>query len=123
MISRRHLMASAGVAVVVASPIVARAHVLAKRPVIGFLSFAAWGDHRYDLDGFREGLRHHNQVEGRTLAIEERYADGNVERSDRLIDDLIQRDVAVFVTPGPSAARAIRGHTTRHPVVAVGWRR
>jgi putative ABC transport system substrate-binding protein len=119
MINRRSFVAAAG-AVAVAPPMAASAKALAKRPVVGFLSLASWDDHRDDRDGFREGLREYGQVEGRTLTIEERYADGKMERSGHLINDLIQRDVAVFVTPGPSAARAICSLTTRIPVVAVG---
>src|SRR6476619_6259311 len=97
MISRRGFVAAAG-AVVVAPPMVAAGQALAKPPVVGFLSFAAWEDHTYDRDGFRKGLKEHSHIEDRTVTIEERYAEGKVGRAADLIDDIISREVAVFVT-------------------------
>jgi ABC-type uncharacterized transport system substrate-binding protein len=115
-VKRREFIALVGGAA--ACPLAARAQQPAV-PVIGFLSFAALGNHKNDLEGFRQGLRENNHTEGRTLVIEERYADGKVERSLELITDLVQRNVTMFVTPGPSAALAIRRQTTRVPVVSV----
>ena len=56
---------------------------------------------------------------GQTIRIEERYADGDRKRAPELLDDLVRHGVALIVTPGPSAARAVRRLAPQMPVIAV----
>jgi putative ABC transport system substrate-binding protein len=97
----------------------AGAQTPANLPVIGVLALATHESHGHELASFRQGIRDQGQVEGRTFLIEDRYADGDPAGSPGLVRDLLQRQVAVFVTFGPNAARTIRRIAPSAPVVAV----
>jgi putative ABC transport system substrate-binding protein len=64
-----------------------------------------------------KGLRAHGYVEGQNLAIEYRSADGKAERFDRLVADLLSRNVDVIVTRGTPAAIAAKNAPGNIPVV------
>ena len=87
-------------------------------PVIGVLS-AEWPDPFTDrLRVFRDGLRETGYVEGRNLAIEYRWAEGQNDRLPALAAELIRRQVSVIVTAGSTpAALAARNATTTIPIV------
>jgi putative ABC transport system substrate-binding protein len=87
-------------------------------PVIGVLS-AEWPDPFTDrLRVFRDGLRETGYVEGRNLAIEYRWAEGQNDRLPALAAELIRRQVSVIVTAGSTpAALAARKATTTIPIV------
>jgi putative tryptophan/tyrosine transport system substrate-binding protein len=118
MISRRGLFLAATGACVAPSR-GTRAQHRPKLPTVGVLSLASRDSHLSDLRSFREGLRELDYIEGRNIFVEEVYADGDVRRLPGLLDELLRRGAAVLVTPGPSAARAIRRLAPRTPVVAV----
>lgn len=82
---------------------------------IGWLSAAA----HPMLEPFRQGLRDLGYVEGQNLLIEQRYADGKVERLGFLADELVRLPVDVLMVSGRVAAHAVRGHAGRVPVVFV----
>ena len=52
------------------------------------------------VDSFREGLRELGYEEGRNIAIEYRWADGQYERFAALVTELIAAKVDVIVTAG-----------------------
>ena len=81
-------------------PIVARAQPA--MPVIGFLSSLAHTDLGLVIPGFHEGLNGAGFVEGRNIAIEYRWAEGDYRRLPALADDLVKQKVAVIAA---SAAR------------------
>jgi putative tryptophan/tyrosine transport system substrate-binding protein len=56
-------------------------------------------------------------VEGRTVAIEWRTADGNQERLDDLVADLVKRKVDVLVVESTVVALAAKRATTTIPIV------
>lgn len=113
MISRRTLVAALS-STVAAWPLAARAQP--KRiPVIGYLSFAV---SQPTLASFREGLGEKGYVEGKNVALEYRFADGNYERLPALAAELAARRVDVIeVAAGPVGLRAARQATTTVPVV------
>ena len=86
--------------------------------MVGFLALANRHAHVADLAGLRAGLREAGFVEGHTIAIEERYCDGNPGRIVGFVEDLVKIGVQVFLVPGPAAARAVHKRTDT-PVVAV----
>ena len=78
-----------------------------KMPVIGFLSGAS--PDSFDIAPFRQGLNQAGYVEGRSVAIEYRWAQGQFNRLPGLAADLVGRQVEVIATvtlPGAMAAKA-----------------
>ena len=96
-----------------------------RRPRIGFLSLAApIGSPTNPIGAglnaaFVEGLRDLGYVEGRTLAIEWRYAEFKPERLPALAADLVRLGVDVIVVGGPAGIQAARDATREIPVVMV----
>jgi ABC-type uncharacterized transport system substrate-binding protein len=98
-------------------PLAARAQRPAT-PVIGFLRRGSPESVAHLLIAFRAGLREEGFVEGQNVAIEYRWTEGQDERSPTLVDDLVQRQVAVIVTPGSTAlAFAAKAATKTIPIV------
>ena len=86
------------------------------RPLrIGWLSMAP---HPF-ISSFRAGLRDLGYVEGQSVVIDERYAEGQPDRLPGLVRELIARRVDVFVTSGGAAALAAKDTTTTVPIVAI----
>ena len=101
----------------VAWPLVARAQQPAM-PVVGFLGTASAGPFAHLLAGFRRGLQETGFVEGRHVAIEYRWAEGQYDRVPALAADLVRRQVAVIVTVGgETSAAAAKAATAAIPIV------
>jgi putative ABC transport system substrate-binding protein len=70
------------------------------------------------LDAFRQGLRELGWIENQNVAIEYRWADGNLERLPFLASDLLKAKLDVIVVAGGPAVRAARQATRTVPIVA-----
>jgi putative ABC transport system substrate-binding protein len=91
----------------------------ATMPRIGFLGVAtptAWGPR---LDAFRAGLRDLGYVEGKNIAIEFRFAEGQFDRLPGLADELVRLKVDVLVTHSAVGALAAKQVTATNPIPVV----
>ena len=97
-----------------AAPLAADAQETRKVPRIGFLVFTS-SESRYR--GFQQGLRELGYVEGQSIVIEFRSADGSPERLSVLADELVRLPVDVIVAGSASGATASKRATSTIPIV------
>jgi putative ABC transport system substrate-binding protein len=82
---------------------------------VGYLSLASGPSPR--SEALRQGLRELGYVPGQNIAIEDRWADGNLERARAAAADLARLNVEVIVTGGPQATGAAKEATATIPIV------
>jgi ABC-type uncharacterized transport system substrate-binding protein len=101
----------------VAYPFAARAQQPASGPLIGILSPLSQGAAARNVAEFRTTLRDLGYVEGRTVTLEIRYADGVPERLPQLAAELAALKPGVIVAGSYSGAVAARNVTRTIPLV------
>ena len=92
----------------------------ARIPRIGFLE--PLGRDYPGYLAFLQGMRELGYVEGKSIAIEARFAEGGLERLPALAEELVKFKLDVIVTQSTPGVRAVRQATTTTPIVmlAVG---
>jgi putative ABC transport system substrate-binding protein len=98
-------------------PSVSEAQQPAKIPRIGYLAGASRSAIAFRIEAFRQGLRELGYVEGKNIAIEYRYSEGNFLRQKKLAAELAHLNVDVIVTSGPASTRAAKEATPTLPIV------
>jgi putative tryptophan/tyrosine transport system substrate-binding protein len=86
-------------------------------PVIGFLGSDSSELYMDRLIALRRGLKEAGYVEGRNVAIEYRWAEGQNNRLQALAAELVARQVTVMATSTVPAALALKAATTTIPIV------
>jgi putative ABC transport system substrate-binding protein len=86
-------------------------------PVVGFLRNTRPEDSVDLVGAFRQGLTETGYVEGRNVAIEYRWTEGQNDRLPAMAADLIQRQVAVIVAGGNDVIVAAKSATATIPIV------
>jgi putative ABC transport system substrate-binding protein len=87
-------------------------------PVIGYLNAGSVDSHIQQLRFFRQGLNEAGFVEGRNVAIEFRWAEGQYERLQTMATELVQRRVSVIAATGSTAsALAAKAASTEIPII------
>lgn len=97
-------------------PIAVRAQQAAM-PVIGFIDPTSLDKYAPFVEAFRKGLGEAGFIEGRNVAIEFRWAEGQYARLPGMAAELVQHKVAVIVATGITAARAAKAATSTTPIV------
>jgi putative ABC transport system substrate-binding protein len=89
-------------------------------PVIGFLSSASPNAYAGRVTAFRKGLNESGYIDGRDVAIEFRWAQGQYDRLPVFAADLVRQNVAVIVSSGGDvAALSAKAATSSIPIVTV----
>lgn len=99
------------------SPIVSLAQQPGKLPRIGVLIPGSKAGFALRTEALLQGLRDLGYVQGQTIAIEWRWADGKVEELPRLAAELVGAGVDVIVTGSTPATRALKNATRTIPIV------
>src|SRR5512144_3054315 len=69
------------------------------------------------LEAFRQGLHERGYVEGQTITIEYRWAEGKPERMRELAEELVQLKVDVIVAPSSIYTAAAKRATSTIPII------
>jgi ABC-type uncharacterized transport system substrate-binding protein len=87
-------------------------------PVVGFIDAGSAAQRTQQVAAFRKGLAEAGYEEGRNVALEFRWAEGQYGRFAELAADLVRRRVNVIVTlASATAALAAKNATTTIPIV------
>ena len=100
-----------------ACPLAARAQQAGKLPTIGFLGQTTLSGGSEWVAAFVQRLHELGWNEGRTIAIEYRWAEGREERFAELAAELVRLKVDVIVTSGTPQVLAAKQATSVIPIV------
>jgi putative ABC transport system substrate-binding protein len=103
-------------ALILATIHVAEAQQPKKVPRIGYLGGSATANPDR-LEAFRRGLRDLGYVEGKNIALELRFPEGDLQRERAFAAELVGLNVDVIVTVGSNATRAAKEATAAIPIV------
>jgi putative tryptophan/tyrosine transport system substrate-binding protein len=95
----------------------AQAQQVKKAPRIGFLAITSPRDMSLRMAAFRHGLRELGYIEGKTIVVDDRYAEGKLDRLRSMTAELVQLKADVIVTSGPIGTRTAKEATATLPIV------
>ncbi|MBI3371483.1 MAG: ABC transporter substrate-binding protein [Betaproteobacteria bacterium] len=114
MNNRRKLLAALG-ASALAAPFASFAQAQGKVRRIGILANIGAADKW--IDGFTQGLKELGYVEGSNIQIERRFAEGNLDRLDKLAEDLVRQKPEVIFAPNTPSVQAAKKYAGAIPIV------
>src|SRR5258707_3302876 len=100
-------------------PLAAGAQTSPKIPRIGYIAGAGSTMADHIVAAFRQGLTQLGHVEGQTIALEVRYAEGRTEGVPELVAELVGLKMDVLVAGGSVVALAAQKATRTIPIVMV----
>jgi putative ABC transport system substrate-binding protein len=115
-LGRRALLRTAGLALL-AAPLRTGAQPARTTRRIGFLGGGSALTYAPLVEALRQGLRDHGYLEGKTVTMEFRWAEGQYDRLPVLAAELVRLEVDVLVTQGTPAAFAAQRATAAIPIV------
>jgi putative ABC transport system substrate-binding protein len=98
-------------------PLAARAQQSGKLPTIGFLGQSTRSAGSEWVAAFMQRLRELGWIEGRTVAIEYRWAEGRDERLAEIAAEFVRLKVDIIVTSGTSQVLVAKQATSVIPIV------
>src|SRR6266699_3347893 len=98
-------------------PLAARAQQAGKLPTIGFLVSGTPSSHGQWFAALVQRLRELGWIEGRTVAIEYRWAEGREERFAEIAAEFVRLKVDIIVTSGTPQVLAAKQATSVIPIV------
>jgi putative ABC transport system substrate-binding protein len=104
----------------VAWPLPASAQQTSKLPTIGFLSPTTASVENQRVAAFVQRLRELDWIEGRTVAIKVRWAEGRSERAAEIVAEFVRQKVDVIVSRGTVSVLAAKQATSVIPIVFAG---
>ena len=113
---RREFLTLLGGAVA-AWPLAVWAQQPAKLPTIGFLGSSTLSAMSEWVAAFVQRLRERGWIEGRTVAVEYRWAEGRAERAAEIAADFVRLKVDVIVTYATPPTLAAKQATSAIPIV------
>ena len=105
------------VVLLLAVAVIAEAQQPKKLPLIGFLIASSPSPVAARLEAFRQGLRELGYVEGKSIVIDYRWAEGKLDRMPELATRLIGLKVDIILSTGPQSTRAAKEATSTIPIV------
>ena len=99
-------------------PVAARAQQPTKLPTVGFLGVSTPAAQGHLVAALVQRLRELGWIEGRTIAIEYRWAEGRDERYSEIAAEFVRLRVDAILTQGTQAALAAKQATSAIPIVA-----
>jgi putative ABC transport system substrate-binding protein len=105
-----------GFGFLLASPLISPGAAAGKVPRVGFLHRGSPGPSQ-EIDAFQRGLRELGYIEGQNIAVEYRFAGGQVERLPELAAELVRLNTDVIVAPYTPPALAAKRATSTIPIV------
>jgi putative tryptophan/tyrosine transport system substrate-binding protein len=97
-------------------PLAVDAQQSGKLPIIGLLGANQSSESQW-VATFVQRVRELGWIEGRTVAIEYRWAEGRAERAAEIATEFVRLKVSVIVTWGTSPALAVKEATSTIPIV------
>ena len=120
MTTRRKLLIAIGAGTLAASFTALAQKPSSKAPRVGYLFSFTPTEGQHLWEACRQGLRELGYVEGRTIVLEPRWAEGRYDRLPDLARELVRLPVDVLVAAATPASRAAKAATGTIPIVMVG---
>ncbi len=116
MITRRNVLLASVIGLLVAHPL-GRGQPAANTRRVGWVSLGSIASPAEGYGAFKQGMHDLGWLEGKNVAYQAAYADGDVNRLDILASELIGQKVDVIVVGNATTTRALQRATKTIPIV------